>query len=57
MGLNKSPWIDGIPLEYYLFYWDIIKTELCDIYNNIIHSLMLENRHNLGIISLIYKGG
>ncbi len=57
MGLNKSPGDDGIPLEFYIAYWDIIKVELCDIFNTIIDSLRLEKRKNTGIISLIYKGG
>ena len=42
MGLNKSPGDDGIPLEFYIAYWDIIKVELCDIFNTIIDSLRLE---------------
>ena len=57
MSLNKSPGIDGIPLEFYIAYWDIIKVEICDIYNTIISSLALEDRQNMGVISLIYKGG
>ena len=57
MGLNKSPGIDGIPLEFYIAYWDIIKVELCEIFNTVISSLRLEDRQNMGVISLIYKGG
>ena len=57
MGLSKSPGIDGIPLEFYIAYWEIIKVELCEIYNTIISSLLLEDRQNMGVISLIYKGG
>ena len=57
MNLNKSPGIDGIPLEFFIYYWDIIKPELCLIYNSIIDNLCLKGSQYIGIISLIYKGG
>ncbi len=47
MGLNKSPGDDGIPLEFYIAYWDIIKVELCDIFNTIIDSLRLDKRKKI----------
>ena len=51
------PGIDGIPLEFFIAYWDIIKAELCEIYNTIIRNLRLGDKQNMGIIFLIFKGG
>ena len=55
MSLNKSPGIDGIPVEFYIELWDVIKTEMCLIFNGIISNLKLEGNQNLGIITLISK--
>ncbi|CAL4248398.1 unnamed protein product, partial [Meganyctiphanes norvegica] len=55
MSLNKYPGIDGIPVEFFIDLWDIIKIEMCQIYNGIISNLKLEGNQNLGIITLIYK--
>ena len=55
MSVNKSPGIDGIPVEFYLELWDIIKTEMCEIFNAIISNLKLDGNQNLGIITLISK--
>ncbi len=54
MGLNKSPGDDGIPLEFYIAYWDIIKVELCDIFNTIIDSLRLEKIKKIQESFLLY---
>ena len=54
MGLNKSPGDDGIPLEFYIAYWDIIKVELCDIFNTIIDSLRLEKNKKIQESFLLY---
>jgi hypothetical protein len=35
---NKSPGIDGIPLEFYTTYWAIIKSDLVKIYNRILQT-------------------
>ena len=55
MSLNKSPGIDGIPVEFFIELWDIIKNEMCQIFNGIISNLKLEGNQNLGIITLISK--
>ena len=55
MSLCKSPGIDGIPVEFYIEYWDIIKYEMCEIFNCIISNFKLEGNQNLGIITLISK--
>ena len=55
MNLNKSPGIDGIPVEFYIEMWDVIKNEMCIIFNSVISNLKLEGNQNLGIITLLSK--
>ena len=52
MNTNRSPGIDGIPLEFFIFYWEIIKSELCCIYNTIIDNLRLEENQNIGVVHI-----
>ena len=55
MSINKAPGIDGIPIEFYVEFWDIIKNEMCKIFNCIVSNLKLEGNQNLGIITLLSK--
>ena len=55
MSLCKSPGIDRIQVEFYIYYWYIIKYEMCEIFNCVISNLKLEGNQNLGIITLISK--
>ena len=54
---GKSPGIDGIPIEFYLEYWNIIKVEICSIIKNVIDGLSLEEKQRKAIIVLIPKEG
>ena len=54
---GKSPGIDGIPIEFYLEYWNIIKVEICSIIRNVIDGLSLEEKQRKAIIVLIPKEG
>ena len=57
MNVNKSPGIDGIPVEFYFKYWDIIKIELSQIIRNIITGTSLQSKQRKAIITLIPKDG
>ena len=57
MNLNKAPGLDGIPIEFYLKYWDIIKPEMIDVMTNIINGTCLNDNQRKAIITLIPKEG
>ena len=57
MNLNKAPGIDGIPIEFYLKYWDLIKTEITEIITNIIKGSLLNDNQRKAIITLLPKNG
>ena len=57
MNLNKAPGIDGIPVEFYLDYWDIIKNELSEIIINIAKGILLGDTQRNAIITLFPKEG
>ena len=57
MNLNKSPGIDGIPIEFYVKYWNIIKSELTVIIQNIIKGTLLNDNQRKAIITLLPKDG
>ncbi|CAL4122766.1 unnamed protein product, partial [Meganyctiphanes norvegica] len=57
MNLNKSPGIDGIPVEFYSKYWDIINVEFSEIIRNIVKGEKLTSYQRKAIITLIPKNG
>ena len=57
LNSNKSPGIDGIPNDFYLKYWDIIKSEVSKVIINIINGTMLQENQKRAIIALIPKDG
>ena len=57
MNQNKSPGIDGLPIEFYLKFWKIIKNELCEIVINMINGENLQENQRKAILVLIYKDG
>ena len=54
---NKAPGIDGIPIEFYQKFWDIIKSEVINIVKNIITGKLLQHHQKKAIITLLPKGG
>ena len=57
MNINKAPGLDGIPIEFYLHYWDIIKNEFVIVVQNIINGMLLNDQQRKAIITLIPKDG
>ena len=57
MNINKAPGLDGIPVEFYIKYWDIIKEEIVEIVKNIINGTLLNENQRKAIITLIPKDG
>ena len=53
---NKSPGIDGIPVEFYQKFWPILKDDFVTMANHIyIHQQPLSTTQKTGVIVLIYK--
>lgn len=57
MNLKKAPGLDGIPIEFYLIYWDIIKKEVVEVFTNIVNGTSLNESQRKAIITLIPKDG
>ena len=55
MALNKTPGVDGLPVEFYLQNWEIISDDLLDLYNTILNTGCLSETQRKGIIILIPK--
>ena len=56
MEPNKSPGIDGIPVEFYQTYWDIIKLELFELVQYLLSVNTLSETQRKAVIVLIEKG-
>ena len=54
---NKSPGIDGIPIEFYLKFFTLIKFELCEVLNYILNGNKLSETQRKALIVLLFKGG
>ena len=55
MKKNKSPGIDGLTVEFYLTYWDILKYDLWQVLNDCIKRKVFPNTMNTALVRLIYK--
>lgn len=54
---NKTPGGDGLPKEFYVAFWEVIKKDLVNIYKEIYKEGMLSESMRKGVISLIFKKG
>ena len=57
MKKNKSPGLDGLPLEFYITFWDKIKHMLVDSYNLSFDENELTSSQRQSVMALIYKKG
>ena len=57
MNINKSPGLDGLPIEFYIKFWEIIKNEITKVIINITKGMLLEEKQRRAIITLIHKDG
>ena len=55
MSLDKTPGIDGIPVEFYIENWNAIGDDLLILYNCILNIGILGDSQKKGIITLIPK--
>lgn len=52
---NKAPGPDGLPGEFYVKFWDLIKNDLLDLINDFQSGTLDTERLNFGIITLVPK--
>ena len=57
MKINKSPGSDGLPVEFYITFWDDIKSILMNSLNAAYHKGELSPSQKRGILTLLYKKG
>ena len=57
MAINKSPGQDGITIEFYKSYWNLIGNDLCDVFRYGLKHGEIAYSQYLAIISLLYKKG
>ena len=55
MKRDKSPGSDGLPAEFYKFFWDTIGEDLVEVLNFCFNKGLLTESMRLAILSLIYK--
>lgn len=55
--LGKSPGDDGLPVEFYRTFWDILKQPLIECYKHSYEVGQLSESQKRAIITLIYKKG
>ena len=52
---NKAPGIDGIPYEFYLTFWRLIKSEMTQMTNHVLNNGMITESQGTALIRLIPK--
>ena len=57
MKKNRSPGSDGLPVEFYLHFWDVVGDFVCNSLNEGYNCGMLSPSQRKGLITLIYKKG
>ena len=57
MKCNKTPGPDGICIELYKLFWDLIGNDLLDVYENSFEEGELTYSQYLAVITLLYKKG
>lgn len=57
MKSNKSPGLDGLPVEFYETFWDEINHLLIDVFNESFNEKELPESQKLSVLSLIFKKG
>ena len=57
MNNNKSPGIDGLPIEFYRKFWKFVKNDVSEVLLNMIKGENLQENQRKARLVLIYKEG
>ena len=57
MARCKAPGSDGLPIEFYIRFWEVLGQDLVDVLNACYASGSLSLSQRRGIISLVFKRG
>ena len=57
MAKRKAPGLDGLPVEFYVRFWDVLGSDLVSVLNSCLDSGSLALSQRRGIISLSFKKG
>ena len=57
MKRNKSPGLDGIPIEFYIQFWNTLRHIMLEIYNESHDNGAMPDSQKLSVLTLIYKKG
>ena len=57
MPSNKSPGVDGLPVEFYVRFWGLLGPDLTNVFNSCFHQGRLPVSQRSGAITLLYKKG
>ena len=57
MGNDKSPGLDGLPIEFYKQFWNFLGDIVIDSFNESLKNTSLSESQKCSILSLIYKKG
>ena len=57
MARRKAPGLDGLPMEFYLKFWNVVGADLVSVLNSCLDSGCLSLSQRRGIISLSFKKG
>ncbi|PFX17278.1 Transposon TX1 uncharacterized 149 kDa protein [Stylophora pistillata] len=57
MARRKSPGLDGLPMEFYLKFWNLLGSDLVAVLNSCFSSRQLSLSQRSGVLSLSYKKG
>jgi hypothetical protein len=52
---NKAPGPDGFPVEFYQFFWDVVKQDLMSLFHEFYMGRLPIHSLNFGIITLLPK--
>ena len=58
MEVNKTPGIDGLPIEFYISFWDLLSEFFPKLMNDIyVNGLLPSIQQRLSVITLVHKKG
>ena len=57
MAKSKSPGSDGLPMEFYVAFWDLLGGDLVNVFNSSLEAGLLPFSQREALIALIFKKG